>query len=68
MGDTGDDFREHRKQNKLRKAKNLVEFNADGWTKHTRYHYSKIEGNIRIDYYPSTKRLIKTKIKNKRIG
>ncbi len=65
MGDMGDVFREQKRQNKLRKAKNLVEFNTDGWTKHTHYHYSKIEGNFRIDYYPSTKRLIKRRLKIK---
>ena len=53
MGDMGDDFRARKESDKIRKEKNLEAFNAEGWTKHTAYHYSRKLLGDRIDLWPS---------------
>ncbi len=36
------------------KQERLADFNPDGWTQHTKYHFSQVIGETRLDYYPST--------------
>ena len=56
MGDMGDVFREWDRQKKERREANLDEFDPDGWTKHTDYHFSQTVAGKRLDYWPSKKK------------
>lgn len=53
MGDMGDYFNEHKKQDKKRKEKNLAAADVTGWNKHTDFHWSRDLNGERLDYWPS---------------
>lgn len=53
MGDMGDVFRDMKRHDKERKAKNLKQANPEGWIQHTEYHWSRTVNGKRLDYWPS---------------
>ena len=54
--ETREGFDALNQMNRERKAKNLQEFDPEGWTRHTPWHYSRDLCGDRIDYWPSTTR------------
>lgn len=53
MGDVGETFRAFREHDKERRQQNLAEASAEGWLKHTPYHWSRELNGKRLDYWPS---------------
>ncbi len=53
MGEMTDYFRQFDQEVKDRRQKNLEEFDPEGWTQHTEYHYSTVLLGDRLDYWPS---------------
>jgi hypothetical protein len=58
MGDMGDLFRDLDAYNKERKQERLEDAKAasdlPGWIKHTEYHWSRMVGANRLNWWPST--------------
>jgi hypothetical protein len=54
MGDMKEYFDEMKAHKKQLNSHRLEEFNPDGWTSHSPYHYSRKIDDVRLDYYPST--------------
>ena len=54
MGDMKEYFDEMKSHKRELSSQRLEEFNPDGWTSHSPYHYSRKIGDVRLDYYPST--------------
>jgi len=53
MGDMGDIFNAMKRDDKVRRLKNLKEANLSGFTRHSDYHYSCDLNGSRLDYWPS---------------
>ncbi len=57
MGDMGDYWRDVspalKQRNRERRERNVENANPDGWTIHTRYHWSRKLAGHRLDYWPS---------------
>ena len=53
MSDIGDLWREVREDTKKHRAKMLQQADTEGWTQHSPYHFSRIFGGERIDWWPS---------------
>jgi hypothetical protein len=53
MGDMSEVFNDMKDIDKDRRQKNLTNANAEGWDKHTAYHWSRTLNGKRLDYWPS---------------
>lgn len=49
-------FNRFRKNKKERRFQRAEKSDDGGWTKHTKYHWSRKIGRHRLDYWPSTGR------------
>jgi len=54
MGDMGEMFNAMRARRKERRRAALASADPTGWTIHTSYHWSRLLGDKRLDYWPST--------------
>lgn len=53
MGDMGDIFRDMKESVKAHRAKMLSQADTTGWTRHTDWHFSRMFGSERVDWWPS---------------
>lgn len=53
VGDVGDAYREAREGTKQHRAAMLAKANTAGWTRHTEWHFSRVFGTKRMDWWPS---------------
>ncbi len=53
MSDVSDDFKALQEINNEIKKSNLENANRDGWTIHTKYHWSRIIKGKQLNYWPS---------------
>jgi hypothetical protein len=57
MGDMGDLFRDLEADKKLRREERLRHARASdlpGWTQHTQWHWSRLLGGQKLNWWPST--------------
>ena len=53
MGDMGEVFNSMREATKRHRADMLSKADTSGWTQHTPYHFSRVFGGERMDWWPS---------------
>ena len=53
MGDMGELFNAQRAATKAHRAEMLAKADTTGWTKHTQWHFSRMFGRDRVDWWPS---------------
>ena len=53
MGDMGDIFNSMKAATKEHRAKMLEAADTTGWTRHTDYHFSRMFGDERMEWWPS---------------
>lgn len=53
MSDMGEMFNAMKRHVKEHKAKMLAQADTAGWTQHTEYHFSRVFGSDRMDWWPS---------------
>jgi hypothetical protein len=53
MGDMAEIFNGMREATKQHRAEMLAKANTEGWTKHTDWHFSRMFGTKRMDWWPS---------------
>lgn len=58
MGDMAEGFNAMQAAKKERKEERLARAITDGWTKHTQHHFSMKCGVSRIDWWPSTAKMM----------
>ena len=54
MSEMGEMFNAMRAQTKLHHAEMLAKADITGWTRHTDYHFSRMFGNKRVNWWPSS--------------
>ena len=52
--DVAETYKAMREHKKSMKQIRLESADLSGWSKHTEYHYSRMVGNFKMDYWPST--------------
>lgn len=57
MGDVGEMWKAVKEHRQKRKYDRLAAADATGWTKHTEYHWSRMVGGKKMDYWPSTNKV-----------
>lgn len=53
MGDMGDIFNAMRENRRTHRAEMLAKSDTTGWTQHTPWHFSRMFGRDRVDWWPS---------------